>query len=103
MTEKSISELWRELAEHLQRVPPERMEQLERELDEMTNDILREKLKSAIDASGRAPAAIAWEAGIEPSQVYRFLQGSEIKLATASALAQVLELELVPRRRRSRN
>ena len=51
-------------------------------------------LKKAITQSDRSPAAIAWDADVNPSQVYRFLKGKTIKLDTADRLAELLGLDL---------
>lgn len=57
---------------------------------------LTSKLRNAVAKSDRTPAAIAWDAGMNPSQMYRFLDGATITLETADRLAELLGLDLTP-------
>jgi predicted transcriptional regulator len=55
---------------------------------------ISETLRMAIHQSGRTVYDIAKAIKIEPDSLYRFLQGYDIRLATADKLAQELRLEL---------
>ena len=57
---------------------------------------LTNALRKAITKSDKTPAAIAWDAGMNPSQLYRFLDGATITLETADRLAELLGLDLTP-------
>lgn len=53
-------------------------------------------LKKAIKGSGLTTASLAWQSGLNPSQLYRFLEGqTSLTLESVDQLAEVLELELV--------
>ena len=58
------------------------------------------QLREAIQASGRSLWDIGRAADIQPSQLSRFLRGErDLTLGTAARLFEVLDLELVPRKK----
>jgi hypothetical protein len=63
---------------------------------------LTKVLRKAIDRDPRSLYMIAKDGGLPYSTVHRFatLERSQLSLKTASALCQVLGLELRPRRRK---
>lgn len=86
--------LYRTLSRQVSELTPDRRRALSSELKRMTAGRLTDALRKAIAQSDRTPAAIAWDADVNPSQVYRFLEGGTIKLATADRLAELLGLDL---------
>ena len=53
-------------------------------------------LKEAIKISGWTPASLAWQSGLNPSQLYRFLEGqTSLTLESVDQLAEVLGLKLL--------
>ena len=89
-----IERLYRELGRQVSELPAERRQALTQGLQKMSEGKLSRALRDAIRASEKTPAAIAWEAELNPSQVYRFLDGGTITLDSADALADVLGAEL---------
>lgn len=58
---------------------------------------LTQTLKAAIKASGLSHYRIAKDAGVTPAMIDRFMSGErDLRLTTASKLAQALKLELKP-------
>jgi predicted transcriptional regulator len=84
MTEQNIFDKWVEegTSPHKHKKPP------------YQPDEISETLRMAIHQSGRTVYDIAKAIKIEPDSLYRFLQGYDIRLATADKLAQELRLEL---------
>lgn len=53
-------------------------------------------LQRAIKISGWTPASLAWQAGLNPSQLYRFLEGkTTLTLESVDKLAEVLGLRMI--------
>ena len=57
---------------------------------------LTNALRKAIKQSDQTPAAIAWDSDLNPSQIYRFLEGGTLTLESADRLAELLGLDLSP-------
>lgn len=57
-------------------------------------------LRTALEADGRTVYEIAKETNTETDTWYRFRDGKDIRLKTASKLAAVLGLELTPVKRK---
>ena len=55
-------------------------------------------LRAAIRKSGRTAYSVAKEAGTTPEVVSRFMAGADIRISTADKIAEVLELELRPKK-----
>ena len=51
-------------------------------------------LRAAITASGKSRYAIAKEAGVDEQRVHQFMGGTDLRLETASKIAEALGLEL---------
>ena len=92
---------YRELIRLAGALSSDRREALEGYLMEHQNGICR-ALRKAIEADPRTSYAVARDAGMRPEQVYRLLQGFDVRLETAAALADALALELKPKARRAR-
>lgn len=60
-----------------------------------TSGKLTNALRQAIKRSERSQADLAWSAGMNPSQMYRFMAGGTLTLATLDRLAELLGAELV--------
>ncbi len=58
---------------------------------------LSERLRLAIDESPKSRYRLAIEAKIAQSTLCRFMQGGGLRLEVADRLADLLELELLPR------
>ncbi len=59
-----------------------------------------EVLQQAIESDGRAVYRLGKESGVSPEAIYRFVAGEhDIRLVTASKLADVLGLELRSRKK----
>jgi len=59
-----------------------------------------ERLQAAIESDGRTFYRLGKEAGVSPEVISRFVSGErDIRLATASKLADVLGLELLSRKK----
>lgn len=54
------------------------------------------QLRAAIESSGLTRYAIAKQCGIRESVLAKFMAGTDIRLATAAKIANVLGLELRP-------
>jgi len=66
-------------------------------------ETISDQLLDAIHVSGRTIYDLSKAIKIEPDSLYRFIQGSDIRLATAAKLAMELGLELRPiKRKRTR-
>jgi transcriptional regulator with XRE-family HTH domain len=64
------------------------------------SESLIEQLKAAIEQSGMTRYKLAQAAGVEESTLSRFVNGKRsLSLESASRLAEVLNLELKPRRK----
>ena len=68
----------------------------------MHADELGDVLRQAMVDDGRTLYELAKEARMETDQLYRFRDGADLRITTASKLARVLGLELRPKKR-SRN
>lgn len=68
----------------------------------MKEQDLSEQLRQAIKADGRTAYAIAKAADLEPDALYRFQEGKDLRLSSASKVAAVLDLRLAPAKRRGR-
>lgn len=58
-----------------------------------------ETLRQAMLEDGRTVYELAKQTMLEPDILYRFRDGSDLRLATAAKLAEVLGLELRPKKR----
>lgn len=58
---------------------------------------LSEQLRAAIQESGLSATALSKECGIPQPMLTRFINGLDVRLATAEKLAAYFELELQPR------
>jgi DNA-binding phage protein len=65
----------------------------------MTTQQLADVLRQAMIEDGRTLYELAKEATLETDQLYRFRDGADLRLSTASKLAEVLGLELRPKKR----
>jgi plasmid maintenance system antidote protein VapI len=64
---------------------------------------MSERLQTAIESDGRTFYRLGKEAGVSPEVISRFVAGErDIRLATASKLADVLGLELSRKKTRKR-
>lgn len=59
-------------------------------------------LRKAIDSSGLPLLTIAQETGVSPATLSEFMAGADMRLSTASKIAEYLKLELKPRPTRRR-
>ena len=65
---------------------------------------LGDVLRQAMIEDGRTLYELAKEAVLETDQLYRFRDGADLRISTASKLAEVLGLELRPKpKKRTRN
>jgi hypothetical protein len=62
-----------------------------------TEASLEDVLRRAVRTSGKTPYRVAKDIGTTPEVVSRFLKGADIRISTASRLAESLALELRPR------
>ncbi len=58
---------------------------------------LSEALRSAIEGSGKSANELSKLSGVPQPTITRFIAGTDMKLATAAKLAEVLNLELTER------
>lgn len=65
----------------------------------MENQGIDDVLRQAMLEDGRTVYELAKQAVIEPDILYRFRDGSDLRLATAAKLAHVLGLELRTKKR----
>lgn len=65
----------------------------------MTTQQLADALRQAMIEDGRTLYELAKEAILETDQLYRFRDGADLRLSSASKLAEVLGLELRPKKR----
>jgi hypothetical protein len=64
----------------------------------MPRDILSDALRRAAKASGVAPSVLAWDIGVAPSMLTRFIHKQRsLNLATAGKLCDRLGLTLTKR------
>lgn len=70
----------------------------------MDKQELGDVLRQAMIEDGRTLYELAKEAILETDQLYRFRDGADLRMSTASKLAEVLGLELRPKpKKRTRN
>jgi len=91
-----VERLYQDLAAKVGAMSDDRRQALKQEMKRMSEGPLTKAIKKAINQSGQTPCGVARAAGIEPSSVYRFLEGGELKISSVDRLAEHLGLELKP-------